>query len=213
MTQAQQGYEDLVSRASDVLAAHGFRRRGKSLWRHDGASTAIIQFQRSQDSGRDWIVFTVNIGLAYHALPRIVDWDPDGGRLPKTYDCHIEERIGYVLPDRSPADYWWLIDGDTDVEELERAFTSYLDGPVIEFVNSLSSLSGLRRHWLRKADRGAIHDRELVWLKVLDPSVDTDALAAKPERAARRVRQQVVGPVDFSQLPPLLIETRKPPQD
>jgi hypothetical protein len=99
------------------------------------------------------------------------------------------------------------------LEELGRAFTSYVKCPVIDFVNALRSLSGVRRYWLRKADRGAIHDRELVWLKALDPSVDVDALATKPERAARRVRQQVGGPIDFSQLPPLLIETRKPPLD
>ena len=100
---------------------------------------------------------------------------------------------------------------NTDVEELKRAFTSYLDGRVIEFVDALASMSGLRRYWLRKADRGAMHDRELVWLKTLDPSVDIEARAAKPERAARRAKRRLVEPIDFSKLPPLVIETRKPP--
>ena len=110
MTQAQRGFEDLSSRAGDVLATHGFRRRGRTFWRRDVTSNAIIQFQRSRDSGRNWIVFTVRIGLAYAALPRIGDWDPGGRSLPKTYECHVDVGIGHVLADRSPVDYWWLID-------------------------------------------------------------------------------------------------------
>lgn len=78
----------------------------------------------------------------------------------------------------------------------------------MELISQLRTLYGLRRYWLRKADRGSIEDRELAWLQLLDDSIDIDALARKPERLARNKRQPV-GAVDFSNLAPLVIETPK----
>lgn len=207
MSTARDFYEQLLCTADVTLARYGFKRRGTRFLRRHEESWGIIEFQRSPDSGTNWIVFTVNIGVAYDALPSVSEWNAQRARPPKSWDCHVGVRIEHVLPDRSPAEYWWLIDDATDIEQLQRAFTSYLDGPVRKFIDDLETTDGFRRYLARKAERGSIEDRELPWLQQLDPSVDLAAIASRPERLSRS-RRQDPRPLDFSGLPQV-IETRR----
>lgn len=208
MTEAEKQFAELLSDVGRTLATRGFRRKHKAFHAPGDNAWTIIEFQRSADSGPEAIVFTVNVGLAYLELPSIIGWNPAHGRPPKVWDCHVAVRIGHFLPDRSPGDYWWLVDADTDTQRLADTLSVCLDGPVMKFVEDLQTLEGLRRYWLRKAERGTIEDRELEWLGSLDASIDTSALAAKPERLAR-AKRHAVADVDFSKLPPLVIETRR----
>ena len=180
------------------------------MWRRTADCVQVVRFQRSVDSGADWIPFTVNVGSAYAVLPSVVGWTPSDRRLPQTFDCHADVRIGYLLPDRTPDDYWWLIDANTDADALERSFAALLRGSVTDHLERLSTLDGLIRYWRAKGEDGSIEDRELRWWSLLDDALDVERIAARPQRVARRrkVKLKDMEPIDFSQTPlPHLIET------
>jgi hypothetical protein len=193
----------LATSVVPVLKGLGYRRSRGTFTKSSDDGVAIVEFQKSKDSGRDAVTFTVNIGVAYRPLGF-------SGRLPKSWDCHVFLRIGSLLPDRSPGEYWWLIDDRTNLELLGARFAQYLEEAVDPFVQRMLTVDGLRRHLEARAARGTLTDAELGWLDRIGLS-DPDALTK--QALAMRARNRDLSPTRSTirqpaHVPPLVIETR-----
>jgi hypothetical protein len=106
--------QDVVRRFD--FASHGFRRAGNAFYLDRGTSVAVIDFQRSDKSSKEQLIFTVNLGVYVRRIAQF--FHPAAKDRPRISDCHWFERLGYVLPERS--DKWWNVGS---VEELDRAVT------------------------------------------------------------------------------------------
>jgi uncharacterized protein DUF4304 len=106
-------YDRVVEGSAQKLRDLNFSRRGVTLRKISNGNAAIIEFQKSVKSGREKILFTINLGVVCGKL--LEEWPPALARAG-SIDAHLRERIGMLLPERS--DKWWQIGPETDADAL-----------------------------------------------------------------------------------------------
>lgn len=120
--------KNMVRTVATRLSVHGFAQRGLVLRKSAGRNIALIEFQLSDKTSKERVVFTINLGVVCSELS-------DGGASQKAtaMDAHLRQRLGLLLPER--ADKWWEITAQTNVialadelsTTLERSALPYLD--------------------------------------------------------------------------------------
>ena len=119
-----------------------FRLKGDGVW-------GVINFQRRRRySTADEIRFTVNVSVASERL-RHMTYGWHEGAPPSEENCALRQRIGFMLPDRPPADWWWILDGTTDLDQLSADIAGYLIAAAVPFLRSFRKDQDLRDFWLR----------------------------------------------------------------
>lgn len=157
MTVAQDLFRALLrDRIAPVLRREGFKGSGQRFQRRTNGIWAVLHFQRSvQHPAPGEVRFTVDLGIASERLRRSRhDW-PEG-TAPDEGDCVLRERIGFLLADRRPADYWWIVDPRTDLDRLAADLNRYLLDGALLFLQRFPDDEALRDHWLAALDAGEI---------------------------------------------------------
>ena len=90
----------IVRIVGTTLSAHGFSRRGLTLLKRAGDSTALVNFQSSSSSSRERLTFTVNVGIKFDCL--LSEREKNSTSV---WDSHVQWRLGHLLPQRK--DTWW----------------------------------------------------------------------------------------------------------
>jgi hypothetical protein len=131
---------------------------------------SVLNFQRSRQSTAEEVRFTVNVGVASERLRRSThEWRE--GSPPAEADCALRRRIGFLLPDRPPADYWWIVDADTDLDRLSADLTGYLLGAGIPFLRTFPTDEALRDHWVAALDAGELSGPDFMRLEQLTAQI------------------------------------------
>lgn len=85
----------MTKRSYKLHGTHG-------LHKDAGRNVALIEFQRSQKTENEHVVFTVNVGILCGELSEEADF-----RKASVMDAHLWERLGFLLPEAN--DKWWEI--------------------------------------------------------------------------------------------------------
>ena len=89
-----------------TLSGHGFSRRGLTLLKRAGDSTALVNFQSSTSSSRERLKFTVNVGIKFARL--LSEREQNSTSV---WDSHLRWRLGELMPQRNDA-WWETVPGD-----------------------------------------------------------------------------------------------------
>lgn len=164
MRSAQERLRAVIDLAvAPVLKAHGFKKQAKTFWLPGEGAWGVANFQSSARGERCAGRFTVNLGVALERLRDVsVGWT---GERPKESDCHMRERLGFLLPDRLPQDYWWAVDPDTDLARLGDEMAALMAEVVVPFLVARTSEKALRDRWLD--DVPGMGPGELRYLRLL----------------------------------------------
>jgi hypothetical protein len=172
----QEAYEALVKRSTVLLRAHGFSRKGRTLFHRQDANWALINLQRSRRNTVDLVKFTVNLGVLSTRLAAFFADTPPGKR-PSVWDCHWRQRIGWLLPQNR--DVWWSIDIGTSFPELSSEIEMYLVDLVVPELEAHISDEALRDLWLSGRSPGLTDFQRLMNLSVLLKEIGpVDALSS-----------------------------------
>jgi hypothetical protein len=121
--------KELTNRVLSTLAPMGFKKRGNTARLVKGDNVALVSFQRSQDSTREKVKFTVNLAIVFGKL-----LDPDSASLAnmRDVDGHLRQRIGSFM-EGSP-DKWWIVDELADLNEITTEVSNLLVEKVAPFL-------------------------------------------------------------------------------
>jgi hypothetical protein len=111
---------DIVKMIEARTSTHGFIRSRLALRKRTERSTALIAFQSSTGSTKERLLFTVNLGILFHAL-----LDGPLQQNPSVWDAHLRLRLGNLLPERS--DKWWELTPGTDALALGANLTDAIE--------------------------------------------------------------------------------------
>ena len=119
-------FKELIKRVGAKLKPKGFTKKGNSFYLNRSNNVGLIEFQKSRDSTKDAILFTVNIGVLSTQLEKILG---KGNTVyPVTTDCHWWERVGFLMPEKT--DFWWEIDSATSLDliylQIDEVIDKYL---------------------------------------------------------------------------------------
>jgi len=134
MNTVAEAFKQLVNREiASTLKPLGFRKRAHTFGLRGSGVWGVINLQRSRNSTREQIQFTINIGVWSELLASLdlVSSSPCStakGALPSESICHWRQRISQLMPPHRQ-DVWWSIDSpklaDSLVEEVRSAVNDY----------------------------------------------------------------------------------------
>lgn len=142
MTGSRQGCFDLILKSvSTELSKLGFRKTGSTFRKVMNDGVAIVNFQRSVDSKRNEIKFTVNFAVVCLLLQ-------DNEKITATvseYDGHLRQRIGAFLPGHP--DKWWVVKEKADPQPLIDEIQPTIVATAVPFVTRYTDAKELLALW------------------------------------------------------------------
>lgn len=138
---AKKAFDRLLHSMAATLEPLGFERSGLLFRRVYGANAALIEFQSSDRSSTERMVFTLNLGILCGSL--LTDIRP----LEKceTMDAQLRRRIGHLLPEAH--DKWWEVTGSTDIAPLAHELSADLIHRAIPYLEKYADTEALIELW------------------------------------------------------------------
>jgi Domain of unknown function (DUF4304) len=186
---------------SPLLKQSGFRKDSTHYWRYEGEALQVINVQSSQWNTASSARFTLNIGVHFSSVAKMLYGKDPMPATPKEYYRLLRGRIGSLMP--AARDHWWIVTSETDIAasaaELAAACKEYVF-PWLEKVKSVSGAademekSKLMGLWNAAAARLVLGERERV-AQLVAAAIEaykTDADATHPANAeltAKRIAE------------------------
>jgi uncharacterized protein DUF4304 len=130
-----------LSAIAAVLKPEGFKRRGKVLRALSDDIAKVVEFQKSDESNAQRILFTVNLGIV---CGQLLDQERAKLRNSTSIDAHLRTRLGMLL---STPDIWWELAPSTDWEAVTRELSQLLVATGLPYLNEYGSARDLVALW------------------------------------------------------------------
>lgn len=157
----------VIKAVSEKLKDAGFVRRGPVLRILKNGNCGLIEFQRSQKSLPENLLFTVNIGIFCGSLLDDATAEIEKIRI---IDAHIRQRLGMFLPGRP--DKWWEVTPQTVTESLAAELTEHLSSMVVPYILGLLNTSAIIALWQSGQCPGLTDGQRLRFLSRLTKSAN-----------------------------------------
>jgi hypothetical protein len=138
-------YKLLIAAISNVLKARGFTKAGTTFYLFKENNWGVINFQKSKSATAQAASFTINLGVMSSAVNKADSYRPVQGK-PQVYDCHMQKRIGDLLPARR--DHWWQIEEGTSLPQLTAEIEGVLTTLAIPEIERYITDESLIQAWL-----------------------------------------------------------------
>ncbi len=143
--QIMEAYKSLLNLISVSLKPIGFSKKGNSFYLTKEGNLGIINFQKSIDSTKTLLKFTINVGICSGKLHSLLDTGIEASKIG-ILQCHLNYRIGYL---KSQKDEWFTLHDLTDVLELSTLLSKILIDHAVPFINNYIADSDLQKLWLQ----------------------------------------------------------------
>jgi Domain of unknown function (DUF4304) len=158
---AQKFFEKLVIFVAQALQLHGFSRNRQTFYCRSQNNWGLIDFQKSWQSDKESLPFTVNLGVASERLLRF--FSPEKNKRPTIWDCHWRIRLGYLM---NKEDVWWKVDEQTSIEDLGKEILYPLTNRAVQEINHYISDESLRDLWISGQSPSLTEFQRLMYLSV-----------------------------------------------
>ena len=135
-------YEGVLRSVDSLLKSRGFKRRGQVFRLFSDGNCGIVEFQKSDKSSEDRLMFTINLGVVSGEL---LGADPATEKSLGSIDAHLRQRVGMLMPDRP--DKWWVLESSTNAEALADELTNLLSERAVPFIQEYLSTDSLIALW------------------------------------------------------------------
>jgi hypothetical protein len=135
-------FDELLKATGESLKPLGFVQRGPVFRLLAHGNCGLIEFQRSDKSSEEILVFTVNLGVVCGEL---LDAGSSGAQKARIIDAHLRQRVGMLLPDRP--DKWWEVTASTDRVSFVQEIVDLLMKKGAPYVESHLATKALLALW------------------------------------------------------------------
>jgi hypothetical protein len=175
------------------LRQAGFRKGGTHFSKIDQEALEIINVQSSQWNNASSGRFTLNVGVHFAAVARMLLGTDPMPAIPKEYYCLIRRRVGMLLPREN--DHWWVVTTDTDAESLAAELSSAWRDYISPWLEKFKTIAGAARElekdngmysWTAAAARLVLGEREKA-IRLVETAIEflrTNGDFAHPANAA-----------------------------
>lgn len=165
MSMVKNKFNELLSTVwGERLKILGFKKRGEKFIFEHRDGVGIINFQKSQRSSSEILLFTINIGIFSYRLYRFLSGNPDIKKM-NIEDCHLRIRVGYILP--AQEDKWWSMDVNTNLHELSSDINCIIEEYVIDYIRKCLGDQELKNLWIEGRSPGLTDIQRLIYLSIL----------------------------------------------
>lgn len=145
-----------------MLKGYGFSKSGNTFVLNKEMNWGMINFQKSTQSTKDRVKFTITLGIASERLLRFFQIR---NKRPQIINSHWNQRLGFYLPEHR--DTWWTIESDISTEKLCEELKKHICDLAIPEINEYISDESLKTLWLSGHSPGLTAIQRLMNLSVL----------------------------------------------
>lgn len=144
-------FNELMKAIAPSLKLMGFAKKGNNFYLEEGKNYGVVNFQKSRDSTKYVIKFTLNFGVYSDILGQF-EYDYNAGAKPKAEQCQWSVRVGTFMPD-SP-DYWWIVNTSDNLSDCSFNVIEAVKNIVFPQLNIRLSDEGLINNWMNESYAG-----------------------------------------------------------
>lgn len=129
----------------------GFIKKGNSFYLQVNKNYGVINFQKSRESTKEEIKFTIKFGVYSDVLGQL-QYDYNNSVKPEVEQCHWLARIGAFMKD-SP-DFWWEAKISDDLKSVASIVMDIVQNIAMPEINKRLNDEGLINCWMNEAFAG-----------------------------------------------------------
>jgi hypothetical protein len=157
-------FKELIKALTPVLKSMGFSKKGNSFYLEAGKNYGVVNFQKSRESTKDVIKFTINFGIYSDVLGQL-QHDYNSSAKPEVEQCHWEARVGNFMPG-SP-DYWWNASTSDNLNGITSNLMETVQSIIMPEINNRLSDEGLINSWMNDSYAGTTEIGRFKYLTTL----------------------------------------------
>lgn len=167
-------FKELIKAITPLLKQMGLNKKGNNFYVETGKNHGIVSFQKSRESTKDVVKFTINFGVYSDVLGRLQSGYSHPVK-PEVEQCHWQSRVGSFMPG-SP-DYWWNVNISDTLSNITADVMEAVQNIVVPQLNKRLSEEGLINSWMNESYAGTTEIGKFKYLTtLLKAKGDLDAL-------------------------------------
>jgi hypothetical protein len=144
-------YKEIIAKINPLLKQFGFTKKGDSFYLEAQKNFGVIKFQKSIESRKELVKFTINFGI-YSDLLGQLQYDYNNSVKPEAEQCHWLARVGAFMRD-SP-DFWWEVKMSDELNSVVTNIMGIIQNIVMAEINKRLTDEGLMNCWMNESFAG-----------------------------------------------------------
>ncbi|HSH64488.1 MAG TPA: DUF4304 domain-containing protein [Bacteroidia bacterium] len=156
--------KSIIKELSPLLKQIDFVKKGNDFYKISDSTYGVVNFQKSRNSTKEELIFTINFGVYSTILGQLVD-GYNSLTDPEVEQCQWRARIGAFMPG-SP-DYWWNVSTTDNLNNIVADVMEAVKNIIIPELNKRSSNEGLINCWINENYAGTTEIGRFKYLTTL----------------------------------------------
>lgn len=156
--------KEILKELSPLLKEFDFVKKGNDFYKVSEKNYGIVNFQKSLDSTKEGIKFTVNFGVYSGILGELL-----GGYnnviKPRVYDCQWQARVGTFM--HGSPDYWWFVKISDNIDGVISELKEAVQNIIVPELNKRLSDEDLIKSWINEKHAGTSAAGRFIYLTTL----------------------------------------------
>ena len=157
-------FKELIKALTPIFKSMGYSKKGNSFYLEAGKNFGVVNFQKSRESTKDVVKFTINFGIYSDVLGQL-QYDYNSSAKPEVEQCHWETRVGSFMPG-SP-DYWWNVSASDNLSGITSNVMETVQNIVMPEINKRLFDEGLINSWINESYAGTTEIGRFKYLTTL----------------------------------------------
>jgi hypothetical protein len=157
-------FKELIKTLTPLFKQMGFNKNGNNFYLELGENYGIVNFQKSRESTKEAVKFTINFGVYSNILGRF-QYGYDDSIKPEVEQCHWEARVGDFMPDNH--DYWWKVNISDNLSDIASNVIEAVQSIIVPEINKRLSDEGLINCWMNENYAGTTEIGRFKYLTIL----------------------------------------------
>jgi len=157
-------FEELIKALTPILKPMGFSKKGNSFYLEAGKNYGVVNFQKSRESTKDVVKFTINFGIYSDVLGQL-QYGFNSTAKPEVERCHWQARVGIFMP--GIPDYWWNVSTSGNLSGITSNVMGTVQSIMVPEINKRLSDDGLINSWMNESYAGTTEIGRFKYLTTL----------------------------------------------
>jgi hypothetical protein len=144
-------FKEIITEINLPLKQMGFIKKANSFYLEAHKNFGVINFQKSRESTKEAVKFTINFGVYSDVLGQL-QYDYNSSVKPEVEQCHWLARVGAFMAG-SP-DYWCEAKASDDLKIVASKVMDIVQNIAIPEINKRINDEGLVNSWMSETFAG-----------------------------------------------------------
>ena len=157
-------FKEIITALNPFFKQNGFTKKGNTYYLEVNKNYGLVNFQKSRESTKDLIKFTINFGIYSNFLGQL-EYDYNNLLKPEFDQCQWQARVGTFMSGSD--DYWWSVNLSDDLNNVTNNVMDIVRNNIMPEMYKRLSDDGLINCWMNETFAGTTEIGRFKYLTTL----------------------------------------------